>query len=91
MERICINCFVSGRVQGIFYRRETLVQAIARGLQGWVKNLPDGRVEVMICGEEKAVYEMQQWLWKGSFLAKVTDVEVHKLPWQNFPDFSVMN
>ncbi len=91
MGRICLNCFVSGRVQGVFYRRETREQGLARGLTGWVKNLPDGRVEVMICGEEKAAYDMQDWLWEGSNGAMVSDVEIEELDFQEFKTFEVKN
>lgn len=91
MEKICLHCFVSGRVQGVFYRRATRGEAVKHGVTGWVKNLADGRVEVMICGEEAAVYALQNWLWEGPKAAKVNEVEMEELPWQAFEQFEVRN
>lgn len=89
MAKICLHCFVSGRVQGVFFRRKTYEQSIARGLTGWVRNLPDGRVEAMICGEEAVVSAMQAWLWEGPRAAKVSDVEVQTLPFEVLQTFEV--
>lgn len=89
MAKICIHCFVSGRVQGVFFRRETYEQSIARGLTGWVRNLPDGRVEAMICGEEADVAAMQAWLWEGPRAAQVSDVEVQQRPFEVLQTFEV--
>ncbi len=89
MGSICLHCFVSGRVQGVFYRRATYEEGIKRKLTGWVKNLADGRVEVVICGEEKAVYAMQEWLWEGSKAAEVMDVEIIEEPLQTYASFEV--
>lgn len=91
MAKICLHCFVSGRVQGVFYRRETVEQAIARALKGWVKNLLDGRVEVMICGEEADVRAMETWLWQGPRAAQVDTVAATIVPVENFQQFEVRN
>lgn len=91
MAKICLHCFVSGRVQGVFFRRETHEQSRVRGLTGWVKNVSDGRVEVMICGDEAIVYEMQAWLWNGPKAAKVSNVESQVVPWETFMQFEVRN
>jgi acylphosphatase len=91
MAKICMHCFVSGRVQGVFFRRETQAQSVARGLNGWVRNVSDGRVEVMICGEEAAVYAMQTWLWKGPSVAKVENVESEEVPLEAFQQFEIRN
>ena len=89
MNTICIHCFVSGRVQGVFYRRATFEQAVARGLTGWVKNHADGRVEALLCGETEAVNAMQDWLWEGSSASKVTGVDAREVAWQELTDFEV--
>ena len=62
MQKICLHCFISGRVQGVYFRRETCNQAQALQLTGWVRNLQDGQVEVVICGEKSAILKMKDWL-----------------------------
>jgi acylphosphatase len=70
----CIHCVVSGRVQGVWYRGSTQRQAEQLGLTGYARNLADGRVEVLACGERKAVEVLQKWLWQGPPAAQVSDV-----------------
>jgi len=71
---ICKKCIISGRVQGVFYRETTRRQAVATGVQGHAINLPDGRVEVLLCGSALQVEQMSQWLWEGSTFSSVSDV-----------------
>ena len=71
---ICRRSFVSGRVQGVFYRATCCAKAELLGLTGYARNLADGRVEVVACGEDAAVNELVAWLWVGSPASKVTDV-----------------
>jgi acylphosphatase len=71
---ICRRSFVSGRVQGVFYRATCVKKAGSLGLTGHARNLADGRVEVLAFGEEAAVNEFVAWLWEGSPASKVTDV-----------------
>lgn len=71
-----VRCLVSGRVQGVFYRAATAEQARHLRLDGWAKNLPDGRVEVVAAGDVDAVAELAQWLWNGSPAADVSAVSV---------------
>jgi acylphosphatase len=71
---ICRRSFVSGRVQGVFYRATCVRKAGELGLSGFARNLADGRVEVLACGEERAVNDFIAWLWEGSPASKVTDV-----------------
>jgi len=73
--KICRRCLVSGKVQGVFYRASTVEQARALSITGHAKNLPDGRVEVLACGEEAQVKELIDWLWQGPPMAKVQSVE----------------
>lgn len=79
MTAICLNCMISGRVQGVFFRRETQKRALALGLRGYVKNLADGRVEALLCGEREAVETLRDWLWQGPPAAEVTGVEIKEL------------
>lgn len=72
---ICLRCLVAGRVQGVWYRGSTQRQALALGITGYARNLPDGRVEVLACGDEAALQQLQDWLWQGPPAAEVTDVQ----------------
>lgn len=73
------KCFVSGRVQGVYYRDTAARRARELGVRGYARNLPDGRVEVLACGEEEAVQTFVSWLWVGSSASKVTAVEVNDM------------
>ncbi|BCX87677.1 acylphosphatase [Methylomarinovum tepidoasis] len=68
------HIWVSGRVQGVFYRAHTVEAARRLGLTGWVRNLPDGRVEIVAEGEEKALQALLDWCRQGPPLARVTEV-----------------
>lgn len=70
-----LHCFVSGRVQGVFFRSSTQKQATQLGLSGWVRNLPDGRVEILAQGDSEAIEQLRSWLEVGPRHASVTDVE----------------
>jgi acylphosphatase len=72
---ICLRCVVSGRVQGVFFRASTQRQAQQLGISGYAKNLPDGSVEVLACGDAQAVHQLSAWLWVGPPAASVTAVE----------------
>ena len=74
--RVAKRCLVSGKVQGVFYRASTADRARALGMTGYAKNLPDGRVEVLACGEEAKVMELIDWLRQGPPAAKVQGVDV---------------
>ncbi|GAB3030074.1 acylphosphatase [Natronobiforma cellulositropha] len=67
--------FVSGRVQGVFYRATTRDTAREHGVDGWVRNLADGRVEAVFEGETDAVDAMVEWCHEGSPAASVTAVD----------------
>ena len=73
---VCKKCLVSGRVQGVFYRATAARRAHELGIHGHARNLPDGRVEVLACGDETSVDVFVDWLWTGSSGSKVTSVEV---------------
>lgn len=73
---VCKRCLVAGRVQGVFYRATAARRAQDLGLRGHARNLPDGRVEVLACGDEQTVDAFVKWLWIGSSASKVSSVEV---------------
>ncbi len=75
-DRTQAHVFVSGRVQGVYFRANTRDQARKRDVDGWVKNLDDGRVEATFEGEPDAVESMIEWCREGSPAAEVSDVSV---------------
>ena len=75
-DRIHAHVFVSGRVQGVAYRANTRSAARDYGVDGWVRNLDDGRVEAVFEGPRDAVEGIVEWCETGSPAARVDDVEV---------------
>jgi acylphosphatase len=69
------HVYVSGRVQGVFFRDSARQRAEQLGLAGWVRNLPDGRVEAVFEGASEKVREMVWWCREGPSHAEVEDVE----------------
>jgi acylphosphatase len=72
--RDCMHCRVTGRVQGVFFRASTRNRAVELGLTGWVRNMPDGAVEVLACGDDAALEALQEWLHEGPPMARVSGV-----------------
>lgn len=73
--KIRAHIYVSGKVQGVFFRSGTKDKAEELALTGWVRNLDDGRVEAVFEGEKGNVEKMVEWAWKGPGYAKVEKVE----------------
>ncbi|MGH8582700.1 MAG: acylphosphatase [Gammaproteobacteria bacterium] len=86
----CVRCLVSGRVQGVYFRADTRQQAIRLGLTGWVRNRPDGRVEVLACGPVDAIGEFHRWLWQGPEEAQVSNVQCRDEPPGEYSGFEVL-
>ena len=82
-QRIARRCLVSGRVQGVNYRDSARRRALAAGITGHARNLPDGRVEVVACGAPQPVQAFIAWLWIGPSTARVNAVIVDELPAQD--------
>lgn len=82
-----IRCVVSGRVQRVGYRAATVERATALRLDGSVRNLVDGRVEVVVAGAPDAVEALIAWLWTGPPEAVVTGVVLEDLPSPPRPGF----
>jgi acylphosphatase len=80
---------VSGRVQGVFFRDSCRREAQAARVAGWARNLPDGRVEVCLEGEEDAVERVIKWCHDGTPWSRVTSVEVSDEEPQGSTGFSV--
>lgn len=84
------HVIVSGRVQGVFFRQNTLKRAKFLGLLGWVKNTKEGNVEAVFEGEEEKINEMIEWLRIGPPLARVENVEIFwEEPTGQFQDFEI--
>ena len=71
-----VHLWISGQVHGVFFRATTREEARARGLTGWVRNAPDGRVEAEVQGDPAAVEELIAECRTGPPMARVEDVEV---------------
>lgn len=76
MERVRARVLVVGRVQGVFFRAETRREAGVLGLEGWVRNLPDGNVEAVFEGDRASVGAAVEWCRHGPPHASVEDVSV---------------
>lgn len=76
MKSICAHVWISGTVQGVGYRYSTAIQAKQIGVKGWVRNLPDGRVEALFEGDRAPVEKMIHWCNRGPSAAVVKNVEV---------------
>jgi acylphosphatase len=73
------HLWISGRVQGVFFRSATRERARAHGLTGWVRNAPDGRVEAEVQGPPDAIAKLVDECRNGPPAARVTDVEVQQI------------
>lgn len=76
-----VHAYVSGRVQGVFFRDNTRRRAVELGLTGWVRNLYDGRVEVVAEGEKPKVEALIAWLKVGPPLARVENMDIR---WEEY-------
>ena len=90
MERVRARVIVGGRVQGVFFRHHTQETAFRFGVNGWVKNRRDGRVEAVFEGDKDRVDQIIQWCRRGPSGAGVTEIHIN---WEiytgEFEDFSV--
>jgi acylphosphatase len=91
MSKIRAHIYITGKVQGVFFRQNTKRQAQSRGVCGWVSNLPDGRVEAVFEGDVASVKEVVDYCHYGPSFAKVEYVEVFFEDCKgNFLDFCVI-
>jgi acylphosphatase len=75
------HVFVAGRVQGVFFRSATKHNADRYNVKGWIRNLPDGRVEAVFEGEKEAVQKLIEFCKHGPSSARVTNVD---FTWENY-------
>ena len=71
-----IHIFVTGRVQGVFFRQSTRVIAIKNNVNGWVRNLDDGRVEIIAEGEKQNIDNLVTWCKTGPANSRVDEFEL---------------
>ena len=76
MSKQCVRLFVTGKVQGVFFRQTLKVMAKKNDVFGWVKNLQDGRVEAVLEGEGEKIDRLIEWAHGGPANARVEDVEI---------------
>lgn len=88
--KVRVHVLISGKVQGVFFRSETKYEAKRLNLKGWIRNLPNGKVEAVFEGEEENVKEIIKFCKRGPPGARVTSVDV---VWENytgeFRDFEI--
>jgi len=87
MTTCAVRLIIEGRVQGVGYRQWTVREAAARGLDGWVRNLPDRSVEALVAGPAETVRAMIDACRKGPVLAAVTSVREHPAEAPDEPGF----
>lgn len=85
----CRHYLVSGQVQGVFFRASTESTALRLGLTGWVRNLADGSVELIACGEDEKLGELERWLWRGPARARVEKVTAREAVLESLDGFYV--
>ena len=87
-----VQLIVRGRITGVFFRAATQREARRLGITGWVRNRPDGNVEILAEAEEDAIREMVSWAQHGPSAARVDDVDVR---WRSytgeFSDFRIVD
>jgi acylphosphatase len=83
------NWIVTGRVQGVGFRYFTYSIANKYGLRGWVRNLSDGSVEVMIQGEEGRIENLRKYLLRGNMFIKVGKIQEKTLEVEGFSSFEI--
>ncbi|MCX8178239.1 MAG: acylphosphatase [Candidatus Aenigmarchaeota archaeon] len=86
-----VHVFVSGRVQGVNFRWFTKTVAEKLDIKGWVKNLNDGRVEIIAEGDDEEIENFLNYVKKGPILARVDEIDVREQDYKNeFKEFSII-
>jgi acylphosphatase len=90
MDEQGIHVFVTGKVQGVYYRETTRKVARQLGVSGWVRNLRDGRVELKAFACKNKIDQLLTYCRKGPILARVLQVEVEPIPVETVSGFQVI-
>lgn len=89
MNQIARHLTIRGHVQGVVYRQNCRRRAEQLGVDGWVRNMPDGNVEAHVQGQAEAVQTLIDWAHEGPRHAQVTEVEAQEAEAQNLHGFEV--
>jgi len=81
IDKVRAHILVLGRVQGVFFRENTQRKAKKLGVNGWIKNLSDGKVEAVFEGDKKSVGKIISWAKRGPILARVEGIDIE---WQEY-------
>lgn len=84
-----IHLVIKGKVQGVFYRANAKKTADEKGVTGWVRNTPEGNVEILASASRKALEDFIEWCRKGPCIAKVTGIEREEKEEQSFEAFII--
>jgi acylphosphatase len=84
-----VHLIIKGKVQGVFYRATAKDVADELGIKGWVKNTPQGNVEIVASGNEEQINDFVRWCRKGPEKAVVTDVRITNREEENFKSFNI--
>lgn len=90
MTQVTIHAAITGHVQHVWYRDFAQKHARELHITGWVKNMPNGNVEVRASGETEKIEVFKSYLWQGPILAKVKNIIFDELPWEEHKDFLIM-
>jgi len=91
-EKLRVHIFISGVVQGVFFRESTREVAERLSISGWVRNLSDGRVEAVFEGEKGRVEKLLRWVEKGPSQAQVDKVDTKYEKYRgDLQDFQVIH
>jgi acylphosphatase len=88
-EQLRLRLSIHGRVQGVWFRESTRIEAERLGVHGWVRNCADGSVEAVLEGNPAAVRILQEWCGRGPSAARVTEVLAAEEPPSGEPRFRV--
>ncbi|KTD09502.1 acylphosphatase [Legionella jamestowniensis] len=86
-KQLCMHCYISGKVQGVWFRASAQEEAKKLGINGWARNLADGRVEILACGDQKQLEKFEHWLKNGPPLAEITSYSREDLAWKEYSGF----
>jgi acylphosphatase len=91
MEYFRVHIFITGKVQGVYFRQNAALKAQELNVSGWIRNLKDGRVEAVFEGEKANINKLLNWCKQGPKDAIVRNTEVINEPFKNeYSDFQII-